>query len=358
MVSKKARIVSTLMVAMIGGIVFQVLHIPLPWLLGPLLAVVIGNIIYHNQLEYSGYLKNSGLIFLSFVLGTSFTLDSVVQVYQHLPLMLAITFATVLFSIFIAVVIALVGHLNIKDAILGSIPGGLSNMVALSEEIKGTDMTTVTTFQLVRLLSVITIVPILANILADDSASNIVEVFQRGEKDPKISVAIDTFLFLFIVPLATWISIKVKVPTAIIIGPIVSTAILVVMGFKAPIFPPIILNAAQLLVGAHIGMLMVLKDSRNLQKILWMSMLLSVSIIGFSVLIGYVMPKLMDVTPLTGMLGAAPGGVAEMGVTAAQLHADISIVTAYQLFRLFFILLIVPFTLRILLNKIPEKKHG
>jgi uncharacterized protein len=352
MVTNKSKITYTILIAGIGGLLFHLMNIPLPWLIGPLFSVMIANIRFNYQLNLPSAYKNTGLLFLSYVLGTSFTMETVLQVADHLPLMLTITMATVLFSILMAVVISFIGKLNVKDAILGSIPGGLSNMVALSEEIEGTNITTVTTIQLVRLLSVITIVPILAAVIAGESATNMIVTLHNEVNEPRFNEIIDSLIYIIFIPLVTWLSIKIKLPTAIIIGPIVSTAVLVILGFKAPSLPTLILNLAQLLVGSHIGLLMVLKGSKNIKSVLIMSLFLSLCTIGFSLLIGFIMPNLMDVSILTGLLGAAPGGVAEMGVTASQLHANVSIVTAYQLFRLFFILLIMPFVLRVLLKKL------
>lgn len=352
------HIVRTLGISLVGGLLFQVLHIPLPWLLGPLLIIMIANNTLKYPLKIPNSYKNIGLIYLSFVLGTSFTMETVTEVANHLPLMLTITAATVLFSVFIAIVISLFRKMNVKDAILGSIPGGLTNMVALGEEIEGTNITAVTTIQLVRLLTVITLVPLIASIVAYDSAGNLVDILHNIDNEPKVNTIIDTIIYLLVIPIFTWICIKIKMPTATIIGPILSTACLVIIGFKAPVFPKFVLDAAQLLMGAHIGLLMVLKGTRNLGTILSIAIILSISIIGFSIVIGFLMPNLMDVTPLTGLLSAAPGGVAEMGVTAAQLQANVSIVTAYQLFRLFFILLIVPFVLRFFLKKLPVGQRG
>ncbi|CAG9607179.1 AbrB family transcriptional regulator [Pseudoneobacillus rhizosphaerae] len=356
MVTNKFKLTYTILIAGIGGLLFHLMNIPLPWLIGPLFSVMIANIRFNYQLNLPSAYKNTGLLFLSYVLGTSFTMDTVLQVADHLPLMLTITMATVLFSIFMAVVISFIGKLNVKDAILGSIPGGLSNMVALSEEIEGTNITTVTTIQLVRLLSVITIVPILAAVIADESVTKMLVTLQNEANAPRINELLDSLIYIIFVPLVTWLSMKIKLPTAIIIGPIMSTAFLVILGFKAPILPTFILNLAQLLVGSHIGLLMVLKGAKNLKLVLIMSLLLSLCTIGFSLFIGYIIPNLMEVSILTGLLGAAPGGVAEMGVTAAQLHANVSIVTAYQLFRLFFILLIMPFVLRMLLKKLQVRQ--
>ena len=52
------------------------------------------------------------------------------------------------------------------------------------------------------------------------------------------------------------------------------------------------------------------------------------------------------ITMATAFLCIAPGGLPEMGVTAHTIQADVSMVAAYQLFRVFFILFIVPIFLR------------
>ena len=45
----------------------------------------------------------------------------------------------------------------------------------------------------------------------------------------------------------------------------------------------------------------------------------------------------------TGFLSTAPGGLTEMGITALIVGADISTMTAYQLVRLLFIMLVFPY---------------
>jgi hypothetical protein len=49
---------------------------------------------------------------------------------------------------------------------------------------------------------------------------------------------------------------------------------------------------------------------------------------------------------VTAFLSAAPGGMAEMGLTALILGGDVSVVAGYHMFRLLFILLVLPYFLR------------
>jgi len=62
------------------------------------------------------------------------------------------------------------------------------------------------------------------------------------------------------------------------------------------------------------------------------------------------------VSEATGLLSLAPGGMDQMGIIANEIHADLSIVAGYQLFRMFFILFVVPPLLRIVLSIQPGNK--
>jgi uncharacterized protein len=86
MILNKSKIAYTILIAVTGGFLFSLVNIPLPWLLGPLFFVMIANIRFHYQLNLPSGYKNTGLFFLSYVLGTSFTMETVLQVANHLPL--------------------------------------------------------------------------------------------------------------------------------------------------------------------------------------------------------------------------------------------------------------------------------
>jgi membrane AbrB-like protein len=74
-------------------------------------------------------------------------------------------------------------------------------------------------------------------------------------------------------------------------------------------------------------------------------------IVGFAFGLSYCLHTLYHIDMTTAFLCIAPGGLPEMGVTAHTVHADVSMVAAYQLFRVFFILFIVPIFLRKIFGK-------
>ena len=61
-----------------GGLLFQVLHLPLPWMLGPLTVIMFANLSQKSKLALAwpvGF-RNAGLIVLGYMLGISFTREA------------------------------------------------------------------------------------------------------------------------------------------------------------------------------------------------------------------------------------------------------------------------------------------
>src|SRR3954449_5034361 len=83
--NKKTRFLITLLLAFIGGVVFTFLHIPVPWLLGPMTAVLIGSRNRAIRVYWPVQIRDAGLIILGYSIGLSFTKEAVIQIAGKLP---------------------------------------------------------------------------------------------------------------------------------------------------------------------------------------------------------------------------------------------------------------------------------
>lgn len=135
---------------------------------------------------------------------------------------------------------------------------------------------------------------------------------------------------------------RIGLPTPYLLGPMVISAVLALCGFDTPRLPLALIYAAQLCFGGYTGSIMRLSSLQGWKRLLFYCLVFSVSTVLVALAMGYLLTRLLPLTLVTTFLSNAPGGVAEMGITAAALHADLSTVTAYQLFRVFFILFLVP----------------
>ena len=51
-----------LVLSLIGGYIFSLLHIPIPWMLGPIVVIMLAQFIYKGPLRWSGKLRDLGVV--------------------------------------------------------------------------------------------------------------------------------------------------------------------------------------------------------------------------------------------------------------------------------------------------------
>jgi membrane AbrB-like protein len=153
---------------------------------------------------------------------------------------------------------------------------------------------------------------------------------------------------------------RIKLPTAYLLGPAIGTALLQLTGLHGPALPNVITDIAQLMIGTYVGLMLrpgqLPNKVRTLSLAIGSGLLLIAGTIGMALLLSVLQP----VSEATGLLSLAPGGMDQMGIIANEIHADLSIVAGYQLFRMFFIFFVIPPLLRMVLRIQPgnKKRHG
>ncbi|MEG6584130.1 AbrB family transcriptional regulator [Dendrosporobacter sp. 1207_IL3150] len=346
------NIFETFLIAVSGALIFNYLHIPLPWMLGSLTAVGAYKIVMAKSLKCPRKLRNTSLVILGYAIGRPFSQDAGLKIIEQLPLMVLVTTITIAASLFIGYIMHKKTGISLASGLLGSVPGGLSQMVVLAEEIAGSSVTIVTFIQTVRLLTVIFTVPFLAThgLAGTENLHNqIVQPQLSGESTEVVSA----LMFFLIVVVSALGAKYAKLPTPYLLGPILATGFtIIITGIEAPALPSAVIIAAQIVFGVYLGTSINISSISNYPLLLPYAVCGSLAIVSTALAAGYLLNFLGRMPLITGFLSTAPGGMAEMGLTAMQLHADISIIVAYQLFRLLVILIIVPLLLKKFLKNV------
>jgi membrane AbrB-like protein len=353
------RTIETILVTCVGGLIFTLLHIPLSWMLGPLTAVIMWTSFTRRRLVCSNGLRNVGLALLGYSMGLSITLESVTQISAQLPSMLLATLLTVAFSLVTAVITARQSGISTTSSVIGSIPGGLTQMVVLSDEVEGADTAVVAFMQTIRLLAVVFVVPFFAvHGLADGAGAVIPLVGKQaggagtlwGSLAAGAQAAADRPLFCLLliagVAASAWVAGKLRFPTPHFLGPILLVGIVTIASMDPPPLPSLFIILGQWILGTSMGLGIKLSSLSSWKRLLPYSLLSGFGIVGFSLGLSYVFSVLHPITLVTAFLSTSPGGMTEMGVTATLVGADVSLVVAYQMFRILFILFVVPYALR------------
>lgn len=340
-------IVKAFIIAAVGGFLFQSIHTPLPWTLGPLAAMICSNVKGFGKIRWPVSIRNTALVVLGYTMGSPFTLETGRQIVEQLPSMLMATIFTIVISIVLGYITYRQTDISLESSIIGSIPGGLSQMVVLAEEIPNADLGVVTFMQTVRLLSVVFVVPFLVlHGLADGGPA--MAGFSRTDGLEGHLALLGVFLLVNII--GAFVARKVKLPTPFMLGPVLATAGMVLAGIPAPRLPMELINLAQLCVGTYMGISIKKESLSRCTAILHYVLLGASGVLAFSLVVGWILAYFNPITLITGFLSTSPGGMNEMGLTAMMVNADISMVVAYQIFRLMFILLFISPLLRWLLN--------
>jgi hypothetical protein len=228
-------------------------------------------------------------------------------------------------------------NLHISTSLLGSMPGGLSQMVIVCEDVEGSDAAVVMLMQTVRIITTVFFVPFLVlHGLAE-------HVDRVGRPASNIGIhQIPTLaLFAVVVGGAVYFAKYIRMPSPFLIAPVVATALLTLFGIDAPVLPPAVIAVVQVWVGIKMGMTVEVSSLANWRKVVLLNFLSVFTVIISFLGIDYLYAQISGTPFITAFISTAPGGMNEMGLTALMVHADLSTVISFMLFRLMLVLLVV-----------------
>lgn len=356
------RFLVTLAVSLAGGTFFTLIHSPVPWLLGPMIFTLIGSrLLTKAKIKplWPGYLRNSALITTGYAIGLSFTVETLQEMSHQLPTMVLMTVLLLLFSSLSAFFLAKLAGQSFPTMLMGSIPGGLSQMIILAEEAPNADMTVITFLQVSRLLMIIFCVPMLVFSPLFGGTHSDVGSAASNAAATWSGLFPDLLLYGPVCVVVALLAERIKFPTAYLLGPMIVTAVLHLCGVPGPALPTGLLNAVQLLIGTYVGLLLKPENLKHKVRFVTIALLSGLMLIGVSLGLCVLLSYLHDVSASTALLSLAPGGMDQMGLMAREVHADLAIVSCYQIFRTWFIFFAVPPILRLVLKRlIPRNGKG
>ena len=341
--ASRSSFIYAFLIALVGGLIFSFISIPVPWLLGPMSAILIADRFKRITLYWPRALRDTALILIGYSIGLSFTRSSVENIVENLPTMLLMTVILVASAALMSKVISKLSGVDYPTVLTGSIPGGLSQMIIFAEEMKGIDITTVTFLQVSRLLMIVFVVPfiIFGPIFDISHMRNESAGYGQFVFDPFMS-----FIFFIVCIIGVIIGKKLRLPTPFLLGPILGTAILTYFDFTGPTLPTSVMDASQLMIGGFIGLLLKPEKLKNKASTITLALLSGFLLVIGSLVLSFFLSDALNLNIVTSFLSLAPGGMDQMGIIAHEVSADLSIVSGFQLFRLFFIYFAVPPILR------------
>lgn len=158
------KVFYTLLVAGLGGIIGIKLKIPAGALIGAMIFVAIYNITTGRG-EIPFNMKILAQIVVGGMIGLNFKMETVYELKNLIAPALMLVLGLTVFSICLGFIISKLTGLDLITALFSCSPGGLTDMTLIAEEY-GAETPKVALLHLMRLITVITVLPIVINIVA------------------------------------------------------------------------------------------------------------------------------------------------------------------------------------------------
>jgi hypothetical protein len=312
-------------IAGLAGYGASLAHLPLAWVLGPLIvAAVLG--IAGLELPAPALPRRAGQLIIGATVGLGMTSAVVTGLLEWLPLMIFTAFFSVFVSASLSTALASLGRIDGKTAFFAVLPGGLSEMGNIGATI-GARMEPIALIQALRVAVIVLVVPPL--------------MVARGLNQAPIPL-------LDLSPTMTALSVTVSLCGASIahlvrlnnpwmIGALISTGILTAVGLVEGRMPHLLFVVGQILIGYNIGTRFRRDAVRKLPRVAAVGMIVIVAMMVLMALYAFAINQLLGLDLATGILSSSPGGTAEMAATAQALHLPVALITAFHVTRSVFV---------------------
>ena len=234
----------TLFLALSGGILFQALGLPLPFLFGPMTACLIAALA-GARLREMGNISTAARTILGVAIGASITPEIVDRIPQLLGSVALIPIYVALIGIVGVPFFRRLGYDPVTSW-YAAMPGGLPDMVAFGKEAGG-DARALALIHVTRMLIIVTLAPIILTLFYGASLSGAL-----GEPARNLPT-VELFLMAAAALIGWKVGERVGLFGASILGPMIITAALSLGGVIHSRPPVEAIVVAQLLIGLGIG---------------------------------------------------------------------------------------------------------
>lgn len=326
--------------AAVAGWVFKSVGLPLPWMLGPLVLSAGAYVSGLARIPAPVRTRPFGQMTVAAQVGLTFTPAAFASLLELAPLIVGLALVSGAIATVVAIMLARATEMRLAQAFVSTFPTSPVEAAVIAERL-GIAPAPVVVAQTVRIAMIVFLVPMSIYIVdgmpvrpADGAAQGFMPLGHL------------TLAALAVAGALAFRMLRLSNP--FFLGPLAVSAVITAFGVQLPPFPPLVMALAQIALGAWLGStfrrdLFASGDGHILATsvaALALLALISAVALGLAHLGAYPWETLV--------LGAAPGGVTEMALTAKFLGAEVALVTAIQLTRIFLFMPNIPWIVRLI----------
>jgi membrane AbrB-like protein len=327
-------ILSTFAVAGAGVALFHLLHLPLPWLLGPISACLIAALL---EMSMQGIkpLNDAMRTILGVAVGATLT-PAVLSTFPGMwPTLLLVPVMVACIGLIGVPYFQRICGYDFPTAYYATMPGGLQDMIVFGEE-AGANVRALSLIHATRVMVIVAALPFLLIGIWDADLSN-------PPGAPATSIPLIELGLMVLCAIVGWrVAERVGLFGASILGPMIVTAALTLAGGLHFRPPAEAIWAAQFFIGIAIGTKYTGITFAEVRKDLTAGLGFCLILIVLTMIFVEGIYSLGVAPGLETLLAFAPGGQAELTVLALIAGADIAFVVAHHVLRIVIVIMGAP----------------
>jgi len=328
-----------------GGLLFAWLKMPLPWMMGAMVATTVASIAGANIRIWLP-LRMSMIAILGVMLGSAFRPELLARIAEWAVSISGLLVYAIVAGGAVTWYFLKAARYDVVTSYFASSPGGLNEMVIVGREMGGDDRVIALTHS-ARILLVVMVIPFLFRLFADYEP--LPGLLPKG---PSMDMpALDWALLGGCALFGALLGRRLKLPAAALVGPMALSAIIHLAGATEASPPSLIVAIAQVVMGSGIGCRFAGTKVKEVVRIVRVSLGSTVILLVSAVAFGFALEPLTGVPWFVLVLAYAPGGLAEMSLVALALDRDVAFVATHHIFRIAIIVMLAPLAFKLMRSR-------
>lgn len=340
------KIVETLIVGLIGGLIARRLKMPAPFMTGSMLAVALFSM-FTNQMYMPNNMKTFAQIISGAYIGQQVSKNDLLNFPKLAKsIILLMTFFTI--NMFVmGYLFSSLFSIDVVTALLCCMPGGIMDVSLISIDM-GAQAEIVATMQLARLVGMLLILPywikfLLSRLEKKNDASTEVPKKKMKKQLPigTNDAIINDGAILIIAGLGGLLGLYLRIPVGALMFSLIFSSILKIVKNTAQLNSGI-RYTAQVFAGTIIGNTFNRDSLSQLGSLIVPAVLLLISYLIINVLFGYIVYKRGVLDLKSALFASSPAGATDISLIAGELGGDMPKIAGIQICRTLYTIIVLP----------------
>ena len=336
------------LIAILAGFILARLGLPAAFLTGPLLVAAIFAVTNRPVVRFPLFIYRLAQSVIGVMLSFTVTGKSLQTIVANWLPIATLVITMLLLTTLIGIGLRRFANLQPGTALLGALPGGAGEMIAMSDSL-GADVRLVTVMQYGRLLAILATISIVGHFAGAQGGSGqhatpLAPIYRAEPLNYLVSIVIAL--------IGALVGVRFRIPAGTMIIPAILSALAGIIGIPAAPWPPLVMASAYLILGLQIGGNFDAAVVAQLRRLGWFILLSNLFLLGVSALLAVCLVPLLKIDLLSAYLAATPGGLDSVAAMATDLKADAALILAVHSLRLISVLLIGPYLVQFVAQRL------